>query len=68
MYLNLIAEPAALLGGAAGLSGNQQNVANAIDNFFNSGGTLPPAFEAIFGLTGGNLAYALSQLSGEAPD
>jgi len=64
VFLNL----AAALGGGngGGLNGNQQNVANAIDNFFNSGGTLPPNFLTIFGLTGGNLANALSQLSGEA--
>jgi uncharacterized protein with beta-barrel porin domain len=52
--------------GTSGLSGNQRNVANALNNFFNSGGTLPPAFVTIFGLTGANLANALSQLSGEA--
>ena len=45
---------------------NQLNVANAIDNFFNNGGALPPAFLALFGLSGGNLINALSQLSGES--
>jgi autotransporter-associated beta strand protein len=50
---------------AVGLSQNQRNVANAINGFFNAGGTLPPAFVNLFGLTGGNLANALSQLSGE---
>jgi autotransporter-associated beta strand protein len=45
---------------------NQLNVANAIDNFFNNGGTLPPTFVALFGLSGGNLVNALSQLSGES--
>jgi YVTN family beta-propeller protein/autotransporter-associated beta strand protein len=50
----------------AGLSRNQFNVATSLNNFFNSGGALPPNFLAIFGLTGGNLANALSQLSGEA--
>jgi len=49
-----------------GLSGNQSNVAAALNNFFNGGGTLPPNFVTIFGLTGGNLGTALSQLSGEA--
>ena len=49
-----------------GLSGNQFNVANALNNFFNNGGTLPPNFLTIFGLTGGNLANALTLLSGEA--
>ena len=45
---------------------NQLNVGNAIDNFFNSGGALPPTFVSLFGLTGSNLTNALSQLSGEA--
>jgi outer membrane autotransporter protein len=49
-----------------GLSGNQPNVAGALNNFFNNGGTLPPSFLAIFGLTGGNLGNALTLLSGEA--
>jgi len=51
---------------ACAFSVNQCNVANALNAFFNNGGTLPPAFVTIFGLTGGNLANALSQLSGEA--
>jgi autotransporter-associated beta strand protein len=45
---------------------NQLNVGHAIDNFFNNGGALPPAFVSLFGLTGSNLTNALSQLSGEA--
>ena len=45
---------------------NQFNVGHAIDNFFNNGGALPPAFLSLFGLTGGNLTTALDQLSGEA--
>ena len=62
-FLNLNA----VLGGpGSGLGGNQQNVANSLNNFFNSGGALTPNFLTIFGLTGGNLAAALSQLSGEA--
>jgi autotransporter-associated beta strand protein len=44
---------------------NQLNVGHAIDNFFNSGGTLPPAFANLFNLTGTNLTNALTQLSGE---
>jgi autotransporter-associated beta strand protein len=44
---------------------NQFNVGHAIDNFFNNGGALPPAFLSLFGLTGGNLTTALDQLSGE---
>jgi hypothetical protein len=45
---------------------NQLNVGHAIDNFFNNGGALPPAFVSLFGLTGNNLTTALDQLSGEA--
>ena len=41
-------------------------MATALDNFFNNGGALPPGFVSVFGLTGGNLGNALSQLSGEA--
>jgi hypothetical protein len=49
-----------------GLNQNQQNVLNALNNFFNSGGTLPPNFVTVFGLTGSSLANALTQLDGEA--
>jgi autotransporter-associated beta strand protein len=49
----------------SGLAGNQQNVAGALNTFFNNGGTLPPGFLTIFGLTGSNLTNALAQLSGE---
>ena len=45
---------------------NQCNVASALNTFFNNGGTLPPAFVNIFGLTGVNLGNALTLLSGEA--
>jgi uncharacterized protein with beta-barrel porin domain len=51
--------------GTGGLNVNQQNVATTFNNFFNSGGALPPNFMNIFGLTGGNLAGALTQLDGE---
>ena len=54
------------LGAGAGLSPNQQNVTTVINNFFNNGGTLPGAFVPVFALSGGSLAKALSQLSGEA--
>jgi uncharacterized protein with beta-barrel porin domain len=63
VLLNLTA---ATLGAGTALNQNQQNVAAAINNFFNSGGTLPPNFTSVFGLTGANLANALSQSSGEA--
>jgi autotransporter-associated beta strand protein len=55
--------PSAL--GAAGFNVNQLNVANSLNGFFNNGGALPPNFVSVFGLTGGNLVNALSQLSGE---
>ena len=51
--------------GTGGLSANQSNVANALNKFFNNGGALPPGFVSVFGLTGANLANALSTLSGE---
>jgi autotransporter-associated beta strand protein/T5SS/PEP-CTERM-associated repeat protein len=51
---------------ACAFSINQCNVAGAINAFFNNGGTLPPAFANLFGLTGVNLGNALTLLSGEA--
>ena len=57
----------AQLGTGAGLNRNQQNVAGAINNFFNGGGALPASFVTLFHLGGVNLGNALSQLSGEAP-
>jgi autotransporter-associated beta strand protein len=44
---------------------DELNVGHAIDNFFNNGGALPPAFVSLFNLTGNNLTAALDQLSGE---
>ena len=38
-----------------GSGGNQSNVANALNSFFNNGGTLPPPFVTLFGLTGSAL-------------
>jgi uncharacterized protein with beta-barrel porin domain len=61
VFLNLTAE----LGQGASLTVNQQNVATALNTFFNNGGTLPPGFAAVFGLNGTNLASALNQLDGE---
>jgi hypothetical protein len=37
---------------------NEINVGHAIDNFFNNGGALPPAFLSLFGLTGSNSCCA----------
>jgi autotransporter-associated beta strand protein len=55
----------ASLGAGTTLNQNQQNVANALNNFVNSGGTLTASFGPVFGLTGGALANALTQLDGE---
>jgi outer membrane autotransporter protein len=63
VFLNL---NAATLGLGSGLTGNQQNVASSLNNFFNSGGTLTPNFASIFAMSGGNLNTALAQLSGES--
>ncbi len=49
----------------SGLSGNQQNVGNAINAFINSGGTLPAGFQNLFNLTPAQLAQALTQLEGQ---
>ena len=62
VFLNLTAN----LIDTSGLNQNQQNVATALNNFFNAGGALPPNFVNVFGLTGGALGSALSQLDGEA--
>jgi uncharacterized protein with beta-barrel porin domain len=37
-----------------------------LNSFFNNGGTLPPGFVTLFGLTSGSLANALTQASGES--
>jgi uncharacterized protein with beta-barrel porin domain len=68
---NVILNLTAQLGGPSSLptgslSGNQLNVANALNTFFNNGGTLTPGFLSVFGFTGGNLGNALTLLSGEA--
>jgi uncharacterized protein YhjY with autotransporter beta-barrel domain len=62
VFLNLTGA----LGAGGGLNRNQQNVANVLNSFVNSGGTLPPGFVTLFGLTGGSLANALTQISGES--
>ncbi len=55
----------AMLGVGGNLNGNQQNIVNTLNSFFNGGGVLSPGFATVFGLTGNALANALSQLSGE---
>ena len=44
----------------------RENVAGAINTFYNNGGTLPANFNTVFGLNSANLPGALSQLDGEA--
>jgi autotransporter-associated beta strand protein len=61
VFLNLTAG----LGASTPLNQNQQNVASTINNFFNAGGTLPPAFVNLFNLTGANLANTLTRINGE---
>ncbi len=53
------------LGGGGSLNGNQRNVANSINSFFNGGGALPQGFVNLFNLSGAPLANALTQISGE---
>ena len=48
-----------------GLPGNAQAVGDAINAVVNGGGTLPPGFQNLIGLSGPALTNALSQLSGE---
>jgi autotransporter-associated beta strand protein len=62
VLLNLTAQ----LGAGGGLGANQQNAANAINNFFNVGGTLPAGFFSLFGQSGATLGNSLAQVSGEA--
>jgi autotransporter-associated beta strand protein len=62
VLLNLTAQ----LGGGGGLNPNQQGVANVINTAFNNGATVPAAIGNVFGLSGGALAAALTQLDGEA--
>ena len=54
----------ASLGSGGGLNGNQQNIANAVNNAFN-GGALPQGFFNLFSLSGASLTNALTQVSGE---
>jgi autotransporter-associated beta strand protein len=55
----------ATLGKGQGLDRNQQVVANAMNSFFNGGGSLPPDFLAIYGQSGSDLQDSLTRLSGE---
>ena len=61
VFLNLTAQ----LGQSTNLNVNQQNVANALNSFFNTGSALPPELASVLGLTGAGLGNALSELDGE---
>ena len=47
---------------------NQLGIGRAIDNFFNNGGTLPPTFVSLYGLSGSNLTTALDRFPGIVVD
>ena len=55
----------AILGTPTGGTINEQNVANEINNYLLSGGTLPPQFANLANLSGPALLNALNQLDGE---
>jgi autotransporter-associated beta strand protein len=55
----------ALLPTGPNFSTNQQNVANALNAFSNSGGILPAGFQNLFNLSPAQLAQALTQLEGQ---
>ena len=61
VFLNV----SAMLATGMPLNQNQQNIANAIDTYFNSGGALPAGFINLFNLSGASLTNALNQLDGE---
>ena len=52
--------------GTPPLNKNQQNIATAIDTYFNNGGALPSGFINMFNLSGAPLANTLTHLDGEA--
>jgi T5SS/PEP-CTERM-associated repeat protein len=53
------------IGDGGDFNDNQQNVADALDDYFNAGGIFAPGFGILAGLTGDELADALSEVSGE---
>lgn len=55
----------ASLGGGTGLNRNGQAVADALDNYYNNGGTLPAGFVTLYGLSGSSLTNAIAQVSGQ---
>ena len=65
VYLNLIATLGT--GSTINLPGNQQRVANSINNFFNGGGAIPNSYLSLFALSGSPLRQAMTSLAGELP-
>lgn len=63
--VNLSFLAALALSPPVGAPTNAVNVANAINNFASNGGTVPTAFNTLYGLSNPALVNALSQLDGE---
>jgi len=55
----------AALGGDLPLDGNQQNVAGALDDYFNGGGAMTGPIASLYGLSGEALDQALTEVTGE---
>ena len=55
----------AALGNGTSLNDNQSNVAGALNDYFNAGGTLEAPIASLYDLTGSDLQTALTQASGE---
>lgn len=62
---NVVLQLNSPLANVTGLPTNQQNVIDTLNSYFNRGGTLPPGFVTLFGLSGDALLNGLSQASGE---
>ncbi len=61
-FLNLTAT----LGNNQNNGQNTQTVADSVNSYFNMGGGMPANFARVYALTGDDLRFALTQLSGEA--
>lgn len=55
----------AALGAGMPLNDNQQNVADGLNEYFNGGGAMSGPIASLYGLTGGDLETALTEVSGE---
>ena len=65
VLLTLTAQLGASGASSNNLSVNEQSVSDTLNSYFNNGGTLPPGFVTLFGLTGDALTSGLDQVSGE---